>query len=374
RAGLLQPADARRGVGRERRGGPACAPRRGGPGRRRRSYAAAAALRRGRARTHRGAVRRRDDRRAVRGRPGALGRAVRVGFRRASREGRRAPAGAPTQLRRGARRRARDVCRGAPGAAQRGGVRADPRPLRRRRRVARARRCAPRRRCRGRPLSGGARLISIIALALLALPALAHRLSPAWLGLTETEPGRYDVEWKVSVPGGLADVLEPGIPDGCRIDSRVRTYLVGDARLQHGTIVCDGGIAGRELAVRGLEATDTDVLVRIAFADGASFTHRLVPGAPAVSVPERSGVAAVVSTYLVLGVEHILLGIDHLLFVLALLLIVRGVGRLVATITAFTVAHSITLGAATLGVANVPSAPVEATIALSILFLATELA
>ena len=223
-------------------------------------------------------------------------------------------------------------------------------------------------------MSGGPRLISLVALSLFALPALAHRLSPAWLGLTETEPGRYDVEWKVSVPGGLADVLEPGIPDGCRVDGRVRTYAVGDARLQHGTIVCDGGLAGREIEVRGLRSTETDVLVRIAFADGTSFTHRLVPGAPAVTVPERSGVAAVASTYLVLGIEHILLGIDHLLFVLALLLIVRGIKRLVATITAFTVAHSITLGAATLGVANVPSAPVEATIALSILFLATELA
>ena len=223
-------------------------------------------------------------------------------------------------------------------------------------------------------MSGAARLLILVTVSLLALPALAHRLSPAYLGLTETSPGVYDVEWKVSIPGGLADVLEPAIPEGCRVDGNVRTYLVSDARLQHGVIACDGGIAGREVSIDGLRATDTDVLLRIAFADGSSFTHRLVPWAPAVTVPERAGAGAVISTYLVLGVEHILLGIDHLLFVLALLLIVRGIGRLVATITAFTVAHSITLGAATLGLANVPSAPVEATIALSILFLATELA
>jgi len=224
-------------------------------------------------------------------------------------------------------------------------------------------------------LSGSVRRLSILVLAwAVALPALAHRLSPAYLGLTETEPGRYDVEWKVSVPGGLADVLEPAFPGECRVDGRVRTSLVGDARLQHGTIVCDGGIAGRKIAVRGLDATETDVLVRIAFADGTSYTHRLVPSSPDVRVPERGGIGDVASTYLVLGIEHILLGIDHLLFVLALLLIVRGVKRLVATITAFTIAHSITLGAATLGITNVPSAPVEATIALSILFLATELA
>src|SRR6185436_2163723 len=89
---------------------------------------------------------------------------------------------------------------------------------------------------------------------------------------------------------------------------------------------------------------------------------------------ERPSALEVVRTYLTLGVEHILLGIDHLLFVLALLLIVKGVRRLVATVTAFTVAHSITLGAATLGFVHVPSAPVEAVIALSILFLASELA
>lgn len=216
--------------------------------------------------------------------------------------------------------------------------------------------------------------VLVLVVALLALPASAHRLSPAYLGLTESSAGVYDVEWKVSVPGGLSDVLEPRIPEGCRVDGNVRTYLVGDARLQHGVITCDDGIVGRELEIGGLPATETDVLVRIAFSDGSAFTHRLVPNAPSVIVPERAGTGAVISTYLILGVEHILIGIDHLLFVLALLLIVRGIGRLIATITAFTVAHSITLGAATLGIANVPSAPVEATIALSILFLATELA
>ncbi len=223
-------------------------------------------------------------------------------------------------------------------------------------------------------MSRGARVIIWLALSLTAWPSLAHRLSPAYLGLTEQAPGVFAIEWKVSVPGGLADALDPEIPDGCRLDGAPRTYLVADARLQHGVIVCEDRLVGRELTVRGLAETDTDVLVRVAFVDGSSFTHRLVPTDPAVTIPERAGTAAVASTYLVLGVEHILLGIDHLLFVLALLLIVSGIGKLIATITAFTVAHSITLGAATLGLANLPSAPVEAVIALSILFLATELA
>ena len=118
----------------------------------------------------------------------------------------------------------------------------------------------------------------------------------------------------------------------------------------------------------------TDVLLRIDYLDGTSFVRRLTPSNPSAVVPEQPSSWDVVATYLFLGVEHILLGIDHLLFVLALLLLIRGVRRLVIAVTAFTAAHSITLAAATLGWMTVPSAPVEATIALSILFLATQLA
>jgi hydrogenase/urease accessory protein HupE len=199
-------------------------------------------------------------------------------------------------------------------------------------------------------------------------------LSPAYFGLVETEPGRFDAQWKVSISGGLVDVLEPQIPEGCGVDGVVRTYVIEDARVQHAELVCTAPLAGRVFTVNGLELTATDVLLRVDNLDGSSFTHRLVPEAPNVVIPERAGAIDVAATYLVLGVEHILLGIDHLLFVLALVLLVRGIGRLVATITAFTVAHSITLAAATLGFVNMPSAPIEATIALSILFVATELA
>jgi hydrogenase/urease accessory protein HupE len=202
----------------------------------------------------------------------------------------------------------------------------------------------------------------------------AHRLSPAYFGLVETEAGRFSAQWKVSISGGLVDVLEPQIPEGCGVDGVVRTYILDDARLQHAELVCTAPLAGGVFTVSGLELTATDVLLRIDSLDGSSFTHRLVPEAPSVVIPERPGAWEVATKYLVLGVEHILLGIDHLLFVLALVLLVRGVGRLIATITAFTVAHSITLAAATLGFVNVPSAPIEATIALSILFVAMELA
>jgi hypothetical protein len=215
---------------------------------------------------------------------------------------------------------------------------------------------------------------ALLGATICAAPAAAHRLSPAYFGLTETAPNTFDVRWKVSISGGLAAVLEPRVPDGCSLTEGVRTYVVDDIRLQHGTVSCPGGLAGKAFTVDGLAQTQTDVLLRVAYLDGTASNQRLTPDAPTVTIPSRPSALEVVRTYLVLGVEHILLGVDHLLFVLALLLIVKGVGRLVATVTAFTAAHSITLGAATLGLVHVPSAPVEAVIALSILFLASELA
>lgn len=204
-------------------------------------------------------------------------------------------------------------------------------------------------------------------------------MSPAYFGLVETEPGRFAATWKVSVSGGLADTLTPVLPENCAIAGPPRQYLLDgvqmprEFRLQAGTVVCSEPLAGRQFSVTGLAGTDTDVLLRVDYLDGTSFSHRLVPAAPVVTIPADPGVAAVAGTYTVLGIEHILIGLDHLLFVLALLLIVRGTGRLVATITAFTLAHSITLAASVLEVVRLPSAAVEATIALSILFLATEL-
>jgi hydrogenase/urease accessory protein HupE len=214
----------------------------------------------------------------------------------------------------------------------------------------------------------------LLSFALWSCAASAHRLSPAFFGLTETAANVFQVQWKVSISGGLAAALEPQVPAGCSLSGTVRTYVVQDARFQHAEMTCAEGLAGREFEVDGLPLTQTDVLLRVDYLDASAFNHRLTPDAPRVVIPQRPSSLDVIRTYLVLGVEHILLGIDHLLFVLALLLLVRGVGRLIATVTAFTVAHSITLGAATLGFVRVPPAPVEATIALSILFLASELA
>jgi hydrogenase/urease accessory protein HupE len=217
------------------------------------------------------------------------------------------------------------------------------------------------------------RAITIVAVVA-ALPAAAHRLSPAYFGLTETARDTFAVQWKVSISGGLAAVLEPQVPEGCSLTDGVRAYILDDVRFQHGTLRCPGGLGGKRFSVNGLAETQTDVLLRVDYLDGGSSNQRLTRDTTTVTIPARPSMLEVVNTYLTLGVEHILFGVDHLLFVLALLLLVRGVRRLVATVTAFTIAHSITLAAATLGFVHVPPAPVEAVIALSILFLASELA
>ena len=219
-----------------------------------------------------------------------------------------------------------------------------------------------------------------VLLTALPLAAEAHQLSPGFFGMTETAPNRYDARWKVSVSGGLADALTPELPEGCAVASPPRVYIldgvtaVNEFRLQQATVLCSGPLAGGTFRVTGLEATSTDVLLSVVYADGTSFSHRLLPSSPSVVIPEKPGMLDVVGTYTLLGVEHILIGVDHLLFVLALLLIAPDWRRLFWTITAFTLAHSVTLGAATLGWLRVSGAAVEATIALSILFLATELA
>lgn len=203
--------------------------------------------------------------------------------------------------------------------------------------------------------------------------ALAHEVRPGYLELRETAPGSFSILWKVPMRGGARLRLEPRFPGQCSKTTPAASQTLGGAMIQRGTLTCNGDISGGVISITGLEHTLTDVLVRIERLDKSSPTARLTPRDPSFSVPDAVSTRQIATAYLSLGVEHILAGIDHLLFVLALLLIVRGWKTLVATITAFTIAHSLTLGAAVLGYVQVPQQPVEALIALSILFLATEI-
>jgi hydrogenase/urease accessory protein HupE len=167
--------------------------------------------------------------------------------------------------------------------------------------------------------------------------------------------------------------LAPIFPETCRQLGEARTERSGTAWVFTARLDCKGGLAGRMLAIEGLEAFTTDVLVRVQQADGRVETHLLKPVQPSVTLRSADDLRRGAWAYLYLGIEHILLGADHLLFVLGLLLIVRDRWMLVKTVTAFTIAHSITLAVATFGIATVPAAALNAAIALSILFLGPEI-
>jgi hydrogenase/urease accessory protein HupE len=203
-------------------------------------------------------------------------------------------------------------------------------------------------------------------------PAQSHALQPGYLELERLEKDIYAVLWKQPAVGSRPMAIEPRLPQNCDKPVPVQKIWDGSAYLSRWTTTCEGGLEGREIRIAGLEKTSTDVLVRFEFSTGATETRRLTPDKNKFTMPQIPSRLDVIETYLLLGIEHILSGFDHLLFLLALLLLVKGVRSIVATITAFTVAHSLTLAAASLGWVKVPVPAVEAVIALSIVFVAVE--
>lgn len=209
---------------------------------------------------------------------------------------------------------------------------------------------------------------------LMPKPGNAHESRPAYLEITETAAGQYEVLWKIPRRGDLVLPLKLVLPDACVDTMPGARYALPGAGVERRIVTCAGaGLPGQRVNVDGLSATITDVLVRVQLLNGQSQTALLKPESPSLEIVRSQSGWAVLRAYLTLGIEHILFGIDHLLFVLCLLLLVDRLLPLIKTITAFTIAHSITLGLAVLGFVHVPQRPVEAVIALSILFLATEL-
>ncbi len=217
------------------------------------------------------------------------------------------------------------------------------------------------------------RALILVVIALLTGQVCAHEMRPGYLEIKEVTPASYSVLWKVPMRGDMRLQLDPQFPDMCSAVVPPAARSAGGAMISRWTILCDSSLADQRIVIAGLENTLTDVLARVQHLDGAVQTTRIQPEEPSFTVTGSPGKLALSATYLRLGIEHILLGIDHLLFVFALLLIVSGVRRMIWTITTFTIAHSITLAGATLGYVHVPQQPVEAIIALSILFLATEI-
>jgi len=210
---------------------------------------------------------------------------------------------------------------------------------------------------------------------LAAFAVHADEFRPAYLELTQAGPETYDLLWKVPAREGNAKLaLHVRLPADATDLREPQAAFVGTHYVERRHVRQPGGLEGKSISIDGLATSGTEVLARVVLADGATQVIRLMPARPSFEVAATAGKLEVARTYTRLGIEHILLGVDHLLFVLALLIIVRGGRRIVLTVTAFTVAHSLTLVAATLGWLSLPGAPVEAVIALSIVFLAREIA
>lgn len=218
------------------------------------------------------------------------------------------------------------------------------------------------------------RLLLVINALSITSPVFGDELRLAYLQLTEIQPNHFQVVWKVPI------LNKPGQPlPQIEMDTQVepttdkQPISLNRAHLQQWQVHHANRLIGSTIRINGLQKTPMDVLLRIQYLDGHHLMRRLTPDAANYTVPPRASLLQVIHTYLVLGIEHILIGIDHLLFVLVLLLLVPNLRKLVWTITAFTVAHSITLSLAALGVIEIPIAPVEACIALSIVFVAAEI-
>ena len=216
------------------------------------------------------------------------------------------------------------------------------------------------------------RLVLLALLLALGTRAEAHRLAPSYLELREQAPGVFAVLWRTPQLIARGARLEPVLP--CERQGDPSAELAPTALVERSTLVCPGGLVGRELRVEGLAGSGTDAIVRIAFADGREVRSVLGAARPSLRVPARESAFAVAAAYLRFGVEHLASGLDHALFVLGLLALLRGGRPLLLAITAFTLGHSATLAAASLGGVRLPAAPVEIAIAASLVALAAALA
>ena len=201
----------------------------------------------------------------------------------------------------------------------------------------------------------------------------SHEIRPAFLQIIHTSETTYDVFWKIPSMGDAVPKIHPVFPPFFKVEELNRPNQIPGSVVYSYKITSKESLQGKILTIEGLNKTLIDALVTVTYLNGEKVTLMLQPDKDSSIIPGETSTLDVVKTYSKLGIEHILLGIDHLLFVLALILITKGKWKIIKTITAFTIAHSITLSLSALGFIGLPGPPVEAVIALSIVFLAVEL-
>ena len=216
-------------------------------------------------------------------------------------------------------------------------------------------------------------LVFILLFLIFPKNGFAHEVRPGYLQLIQVTDSTYHMYWKVPRMGDKIPKIQPEFSGDLEFKFLEKPKQIQGSALYSYIITTKDKIQGQTLKIAGLNKTLIDVLVNIEYLNGEKVTFMLQPDSASKIIPAKTKTIDVIKTYSVLGIEHILLGIDHLLFVLALIIITRGKWKIIKTITAFTIAHSITLSLAALGFVNFPTPPVEAVIALSIVFLAVEI-
>jgi hydrogenase/urease accessory protein HupE len=201
----------------------------------------------------------------------------------------------------------------------------------------------------------------------------AHEIRPAYLQIDQVGHNRFSVLWRTPILSGMRLPVLLQFSDGIKIVTGPLERELSDSVIERSTIESSRGLPGERITFVGLQATITDVMVRVKLEDGSVTTTLVRPSQPWVDIQARQSSLEVIKVFVLSGIEHILFGFDHLLFVAALMLIVRRWGMLLKTVTAFTVAHSITLTCATLGWLTLPSGPVEIMIAFSIVLVGAEI-
>lgn len=208
-----------------------------------------------------------------------------------------------------------------------------------------------------------------------AFNARAHEMRPAYLEIEESSPNRFNVLWKQPSIGPLVLRLEPKLSNGLLDANPDEEFVVNGSAIRRwkNRALALESFDGATLTIEGLERTLIDTLVTIEFANGKQVQALLRPDHSQFDIHLSGAGKFPVPVYLPLGIEHILTGFDHLSFVLGLMLLVRNLRNLLMTITAFTIAHSVTLAAAALGYVKVSAPEIESLVALSIVFVALEI-
>lgn len=205
------------------------------------------------------------------------------------------------------------------------------------------------------------------------LSLYAHSMKVAYLDIQSQNNNSYAVKWKIPIIENISINLNPQFPNECKkINDHIYSVTDDNLIINYWSIKCNESLMGKDITIDNIENGFTDVLVHFQEKDEISYIERLTPTHTTLQIKSKTTIVDTIKTYTFLGIKHILLGFDHLLFILALIFLISKWQELIKTITAFTIAHSITLGLTMLGYVHLPSTFIEALIALSIIILAVE--